>query len=146
MKVIFGLGHPAHFHLFRHTFEELKKCNIEFKIVIQQKDILEQLLDLDNYDYLIIFHKKHRKNLFVKIKGYIASVLKLVKIARDFSPDLMIGSISQIAHAGWLLRTKSIFTAVGDISRTNHFILPRDIISHITGSVFMFVKIVGFNS
>jgi len=41
---------------------------------------------------------------------------------------------------------KSILTAVVDTSKTNHFILPRDMVSQTVGFVPMFEKIVGLIS
>ena len=44
MIVLFQLGHPAHFHLFRYTIENLKRDGHQTYILIKKKDILEDLL------------------------------------------------------------------------------------------------------
>ena len=44
MKILFYLGHPAHFHLFKNTLFYLKENNVKFEIIIKSKEILEELL------------------------------------------------------------------------------------------------------
>ena len=43
MKVLFMISHPAHFHMFRYTINNLKRDGHEVVIVIRPKDVLEQL-------------------------------------------------------------------------------------------------------
>ena len=41
MKILFHLGHPAHFHLFKNTIKNLIKDGNKIFIIIQKKDVLE---------------------------------------------------------------------------------------------------------
>ena len=51
MKILFQLGHPAHFHLFKNVIRRLKqKGHIGF-ILIKKKDVLEQLLIEQGFEY-----------------------------------------------------------------------------------------------
>ena len=43
MKVLFMISHPAHFHMFRYTIENLQKDGHQVVNVIRPKDVLEQL-------------------------------------------------------------------------------------------------------
>lgn len=43
MKVLFMISHPAHFHMFRYTIENLQHHGHEVVNVIRPKDVLEQL-------------------------------------------------------------------------------------------------------
>ena len=44
MKVLFMISHPAHFHMFRYTIENLQKDGNKVVVVIRPKDVLEQKL------------------------------------------------------------------------------------------------------
>ena len=44
MRVLFQLGHPAHFHLFKNTIADLQRDGHQTFILIRKKDILEDLL------------------------------------------------------------------------------------------------------
>lgn len=52
MKIIFYLGHPAHYHLFKYPIKLLKVNNYEIIILIKKKDILEELLKNEGLDYI----------------------------------------------------------------------------------------------
>ena len=43
MKILFHLGHPAHFHLFKNVIKNLKKNKHDVFILIKKKDILEAI-------------------------------------------------------------------------------------------------------
>ena len=47
MKVLFHLGHPAHYHLFKNTINTLIDHGHKPIILIKKKDVLEELLDSD---------------------------------------------------------------------------------------------------
>ena len=42
MKVLFIISHPAHFHLFRKTVDNLQRDGDQPVIVIRPKDVLDQ--------------------------------------------------------------------------------------------------------
>ena len=60
MKILFYLGHPAHFHLFKNTLFYLKENNVKFEIIIKSKEILEELLIESKLEYINI-EKVERK-------------------------------------------------------------------------------------
>lgn len=45
------MGHPAHFHLFKNTIILLKEAGHDVKILIKKKDILEDLLKNQGWDF-----------------------------------------------------------------------------------------------
>ena len=52
MFVLFYMGHPAHFHLFKYVIQDLKLKNHQIQIVIKSKDILETLLLNEDQKYV----------------------------------------------------------------------------------------------
>ena len=51
MRVLFHLGHPAHYHMYKIVIKNLIGLGHFVKITINTKDILEQLLLADGIDY-----------------------------------------------------------------------------------------------
>ncbi len=49
MRVIFDLGHPAHFHLFKHAITVLRDSGHDVEIIARQKDCLVDLLEKTKY-------------------------------------------------------------------------------------------------
>lgn len=93
MKIAIFLGHPAHFHLFKHTAKILIEKGHQVEFVIKQKDILENLLMESKLSYKVI-RKKERKT---KTKlGLISSLLKMdlnmFFYLKKSRPNLLIGT------------------------------------------------------
>lgn len=103
MKVLFHLGHPAHFHLFKNTINELKAENHQVNIVIKKKDILEKLLRNSGFDYLNILPKGRKDHKIGIAVGQILQDLKLLRLCITKRPDLLVGTSVAIAHVGKLL-------------------------------------------
>ena len=118
MRVIFTLGHPAHFHLFKNVIGNLLKRGHQVKIAIIQKDILEDLLIQHGYDYEILEYKKNKKGVLSRIKKLFNSSIVLYRITKSFAPDLMIGCLSQMSWVGFLKHVPTIFCAEDDITYT----------------------------
>lgn len=108
MRFIFYLGHPAHFHLFRNIVSELNKRDHEVKILIKKKDILENLLQHAGWKYENILPKGRKDNRFSIAFGLLIRDKQLLRIARVFKPDLLLGTSAEIGHIGRLLNIPSI--------------------------------------
>jgi predicted glycosyltransferase len=111
MKIIFGLGHPAHFHLYKELFKNLESDS--YKIVITDKDVIKKLLDNENLSYEIIGNSKQNK-----IAKLFFSTVKLFKIAKQFKPDIFIGCLSQLFWVSKIYRKKGFFNAEDDFKYT----------------------------
>lgn len=90
----------------------------ELLVVISDKDILKQLLNIDGIHYMVIAQASPKENLWQKFIKLFRSTFLLLKIAKHFKPDLVISCLSQLIWVAWLLRKKSIFTAEDDIHYT----------------------------
>lgn len=108
MKILFHLGHPAHFHLFKNTIRNLKNNGHEITILIKSKDILEDLLLESNIEYLNILPQGRKDSLIGIAFGQLNQDLKMFNYVRKNRVDIMIGSSVTITHVGKLLRIPSI--------------------------------------
>jgi len=118
MRVIIGLGHPAHYHLFKNFIHHCKNQSIEHQVIILNKDVLENLLIEDGISYIKLLDKKESRSFFIKYKELRYANRSLKQIVNEFRPDLLIGSINQIAHIGWQKKIPSIFFAEDDFNAT----------------------------
>ena len=108
MKILFHLGHPAHFHLFKNTFTRLKKEGVNPFILIKKKDILEELLEKSGFEYLNILPNGRRNGKIGVMFGLLKQDIKLWRITRKHRPKLLVGSSLAITHVGKLLNIPSI--------------------------------------
>jgi uncharacterized protein len=118
MKIIVALGHPAHFHLFKHIISWLVSNNNQVKIVITDKDILKKLLEEHGFDYTVIAERKNHENIFNKASKIIRSAIRLHKLTKSYKPDLMIGGLTQPAYVSLFSKIPYVFVGEDDISYT----------------------------
>jgi predicted glycosyltransferase len=117
-KILFGLGHPAHFHLYKNIIKKLLVNGARIKIVISDKDILKNLLDNSGLPYERIAITMPNETVISKAKKLLKSTQTLLKITKKFKPDILIGCLSQLAWVGFYKRIPSIFNAEDDINYT----------------------------
>ena len=89
MKILFGIWHPAHVHLFKNTINELKKQGHEIKIIARDKDITIELLDKLNYNYEVI--SPHKKSLISKFLDFFIRWKETYYLCLKFKPDVAVG-------------------------------------------------------
>ncbi len=92
MKVLFFLGHPAHYHFFKNQINYFKKHNHEIKIVIKSKDVLEELLILDDIRYHNILPESRGNTKIQIIFSVIKRIIRLGKLIRKNRVELLIGT------------------------------------------------------
>ncbi|BDX37488.1 hypothetical protein CYCD_08430 [Tenuifilaceae bacterium CYCD] len=117
MKIAFGLGHPAHFHLYKNAMQILKKDH-EILIFISDKDILKKLLDSYNFKYTIIAQTKPNEGLLAKANKLFFSTNRIYRELKNNKPDLFVTCLSQLSWVSFLLNRKCIFNAEDDITYT----------------------------
>lgn len=108
MKILFHLGHPAHYHLFKHIIRGLRRNGHQIKILIKKKDVLENLLRNDDEEYVNIHPKERGSGRIAAAWSVIKKDFALFSIARSFRPDIMTGTSAEITHIGSLLKISSI--------------------------------------
>ncbi len=148
MNILFALGHPAHYHLFKNITHDLKSKGHNVHFVITPKDVLESLLISNNEDYSILAQREHRNNLLGKLLKIVKSTKSLISIAQERHADILIGCLSQIAYTGVYLRIPTIFVGEDDFSYTwLQGIITYPFVSHILAptttniSIFSYKKI-----
>ena len=107
MRYIFYLGHPAHFHLFKNLIGHLKKQH-NVIILARKKDVLLNLLERENIEYINLSKRKRKTSLISAGLEILKRDYKILGIARKIKPDLLLGTSISITHIGKLLRKPSI--------------------------------------
>ena len=92
MKILFHLGHPAHFHLFKNVIKSLKGNRHKIYVLIKNKDVLENLLLKSKIDYINILPNGRRNNKFFILLGFIVQTIKLYFFCFKTFPKLLIGT------------------------------------------------------
>lgn len=108
MKILFHLGHPAHFHLFKNTIVELENKSHKVYILIKKKDVLEDLLIKFGIEYINILPEGRKDNKFSIALGVVKQDFGVFKHALKLKPDLLVGSSFAISHIGKLLNIPSV--------------------------------------
>ncbi len=114
-RILIYIGHPAQYHFFKNTIKNLSNNNHEVKILIKTKDILEQLLKEDGQDYINIQEKVRHNSKWGILIASFKRTWHVFKEAQRFHADVLIGTDSSIAQAGWLLRKTAITTLEDDV-------------------------------
>lgn len=109
-KYFFILNHPAHFHLFKNTIRNLRKKGHLCFIYIRPKDVLENLLREEGFEYEILtLPSKERKFIIgSSITGLLKKEYKLSKHVLKHKPELLIGTDWAIVHVGRLFNIPSL--------------------------------------
>ncbi|MDR1679060.1 MAG: DUF354 domain-containing protein [Prevotellaceae bacterium] len=107
-KILFHLGHPAHFQLFKNVISDLKAKGHTCYIIIKKKDILEELLEKSGFEYVNILPEGKKKSRFDLIVGMLKRDWRMLKFCFKHKPDVLIGTSVEISHVGTLLGIPSI--------------------------------------
>jgi predicted glycosyltransferase len=121
MKVLFHLGHPAHFHLFKNVILDLEKRKHKINILIKKKDILEDLLKDSDIPYKNILPEGRKDSKVGIIIGQIKQVVRLGVFCLQKRPELLIGSVPTVAQVGALLGITSINLSEDDAEAVSLF-------------------------
>lgn len=139
MKILFFLVHPAKFHQTRNTINTLKEAGYIIDIIIIGRDILEELVSNEGWEYKIIFSKGRRINwlhIWISAGIFLAlTILKLYKLTSIRKYDLFITD-DCLTFVGRIRKTPSVFLTDDDLSAvpesrilmaTANYILAPDI-------------------
>lgn len=107
MKYLFYLGHPAHYHLFKHARTALGSRGHEVRILIKRKDVLEALLDQDDVPYTNVAAYERGDRRWQIALALAQRDVAVWNEARRFRPDLMMGTSAEITHVGRALGIRS---------------------------------------
>lgn len=103
MKILIGMMHPKHVHMFKNFIIEMEKKNHEIMVVTINKDITEYLLKQFGLPYISIGTNPpsiYRKALCVPRWDFLT-----LQLARRFKPDIYIGqALPNLAHVSAIFK------------------------------------------
>jgi hypothetical protein len=105
-RILFYVGHPAHYHNIRNLCAELDKKGFNILIVAREKDVLYKLLEECPYQKILIGAGKDKSKLSVALH-LVKREWQMLKIALRFKPKLMLGTDMIITHVGKVLNIPS---------------------------------------
>jgi len=107
MRILIDMGHPGHVHFFKNFIWEMENKGHTVLITARNKEITLDLLSKYHFDFIPVGGQKSGKlNL---IKEWVLRDLQILKIARKFHPDFLMGiGNPSVAHVAKLLSKKSL--------------------------------------
>lgn len=117
MKVLFYLAHPAHFHLFKNVIHSFQNRFGTVKVLIQKKDILQKLTEKQGLHTENILEKGRKDGLFYSALSVLKKDLKILRVARNYKPDILISSAPEVAHVARLIGRPSILVFEDDLDQ-----------------------------
>lgn len=118
-KKLFYLGHPAHFHLFKHTIHRLIQDGFKVVILIKKKDILEDILNDSRLQYINILPEGRKDNKLSMGLGVVKRDWRLFTYCLKNKPDLLVGTSIENGHVGKILGIPSI-----NVNEDDHHVVP----------------------
>jgi len=107
MRILVDILHPAHVHVFKHPIREWRDLGHEVLVTARDKDLACHLLDA--YEIHCELISRQGRGLLGLFGELLARDFRLLRIARDFRPDVLTGCGGvTIAHVGRLIRRPSI--------------------------------------
>jgi predicted glycosyltransferase len=130
------MGHPAHFHLFRHAIRILEEKGHECRITSVRKDVLQNLLDAGGYRYTIIGN--FSSTLLGKMIEQIRIEALLYREVKNFNPDILVGGTGSVAvaHVGTIARIPSIVFDDTEHARIEHTLMDPFVSTLCTPSCY----------
>lgn len=137
MKFLFFLVHPAKFNFHRVQINELKARGHQVDVLIIKKDILEDLVKEEGWEFTNIFPEGRKvKGMHVYVGALISlfrTVFRLLKYTRGKKYDLFIGDLltitGRLKGVPSLYPTDDVIRQVPEQSvflfSTNHIIAPK---------------------
>ena len=118
-RVLFFFVHPAKFHLSRATINHLKKEGHKVDVIITGRDILEELVINEGWEYKKIFPNGRKiKGLHIWLSASIfifLTILKLLQLTFGKKYDIFITD-DCLTFVGRLKRVPSVFVTDDDLS------------------------------
>ena len=135
MTYLFYFGHPAQYLFLRATMRSLQMSH-KVVILIKTKDILEDLIQADGFEYYNILPKTRGGSKFAIALSLLKRNAKILPFIRRTKPDVMVSTDASIAQLGKMLNVKrisiteddyDIIKPLADLSYpvTNHILCPK---------------------
>jgi len=133
-RILFFIVHPSKYYVFRQTINTLKDHGHDVNILITSKDVLEDLIKCEKWNYVNIFPEGR------KIRGlpplissginFFRTIYRLYKYAKNEQYDLFVTDDLLVFLTKFLKVPSFVFTD-DDISVTKQFSIILSRASHI---------------
>lgn len=101
------ISHPAHFHMFRYTIENLIRDGHKVVTIIRPKDVLEELCQNAGMQVYKVKNRPKKWGMLGLGLFLIEKIFEVWRIARKEEPDLLVGSDGVLAVVGKLIKKPS---------------------------------------
>lgn len=124
MKLLVGISHPKHVHIFKNLIYALINDNHQYCVVVNDKEITTKLLR----SYGISYNKIGKNQIGVARKVFQMPIITIRSflIALKFNPDIIIGrALPYLAYTSFLLKKPYIiFEDTETASYTHKIVNP----------------------
>ena len=104
---LFSLGHPAHYHMFKHTIRALEQAGHRVIVVIRPKDVLEQLCQNARLAYRKVGNRPDKGGKLARAAVVVQRTVEIAHIVRKEKPCMLIGSDGVMAYLGTIFHIPS---------------------------------------
>lgn len=96
-RIAIFLGHPAHYHMFKHVTAALERDGVEVDFLVKRKDILEELVRRSGHRYFVVRkHERSAKSKLGLMWSLISMELKVIAYIIRRRPRLLVGTYAPI--------------------------------------------------
>lgn len=96
-RIAVFLGHPAHYHMFKHMVAELEQRGVVVDFLVKRKDILEDLVKNSGHDYIVVRnHERSKAGKTGLMWALISMELNVTAYLLKYKPKLLIGTYAPI--------------------------------------------------
>lgn len=106
MRILFDLGHAAHFHLFKHAIIELKRNGHLVTVVSRDKPYLINLLDTAEIEHICL--SKPGEKFLSLVAEWLKRTYRILKLHRKNNFDIAIGTSVSISYLSLFSNVTSI--------------------------------------
>ncbi|MFW6062532.1 MAG: hypothetical protein ACOC93_06955 [Planctomycetota bacterium] len=107
MRALFDLGHPAHFHLFRHVMGDMAERGDTVEILAREKDCLLDLLAANNAGWTVHLVRSRRRNRLSLLKETLSALGKAGRRRLGGRFDILAGTSIVVGPASRAMGGKS---------------------------------------
>lgn len=105
MKILFDLGHPAHFHLFKNFIIYLKFNGHYVDVVCRDKDVIKLLLKASGFNYFNL--KINKNNIIGLATEFLKRTLFILKLQFNYHYNLALGTSVSIGILSLFSKSKN---------------------------------------
>lgn len=120
MRILFYLGHPAHYLNVSVVADQLAEKGHDILFVARDKDVLFQLVRDSPYPTVYLSGRKGTGKAAL-VWAVLKREVSLLKAARRWKPDLMVGTDIVFTHTGKLLGIPTIILNEDDADQVAYF-------------------------